>query len=242
MAHKTQLDFVRSVSRSLPEYFLQQRVLEVGSLDINGSIRQFFDRCDYTGIDVASGPGVDQVCLGHEFKAPEASFDVTVSCECFEHNPYWRETLANMIRLTRPGGLILLTCATTGRLEHGTTRTTPADSPLTIAKGWDYYRNLAPGDLKGALDGLSAYRMWQAWNSFDLLMIGVRQGPLPPAWPQALATLDRQVEERQGPNRRMRATVARLGGDRAFTALRSAPSISWRLGQMLRPITDQRHD
>ena len=46
---------------------------------------------------------------------PTASFDVVISCECFEHNPYWRETFLNMTRVLRPGGLFVLTCATTGR-------------------------------------------------------------------------------------------------------------------------------
>jgi hypothetical protein len=31
----------------------------------------------------------------------------------------------------RPGGVLILTCATTGRHEHGTTRTSPAMSPST---------------------------------------------------------------------------------------------------------------
>jgi hypothetical protein len=54
-------------------------------------------------------------------RLPEASFDKTVSFECFELNPYWREPLAHMFRLTRPSGLILLTHTTTGQLEHSTT-------------------------------------------------------------------------------------------------------------------------
>jgi SAM-dependent methyltransferase len=242
MAHKTQLDFVRTVCESLPEYFLNQRVLEIGSLDINGSIRQFFEHCDYTGIDVSHGPGVDQVCLGHEFDAPDGSFDVTVSCECFEHNPHWRETLANMIRLTRPGGLLILTCASTGRIEHGTTRTTPKDSPLTIAKGWDYYRNLAPRDVKNILTGLRSFSIWQDWTSFDLLMIGLRDGPQPRAWPHAIANLDALNKARKRRHSAIRALVGRLGGDSAYTTLRASRKLSWRLGEMLRPITDQHHD
>ena len=43
--------------------------------------------------------------------------------------------------------LVIFTCATVGRREHGTTRTTPADSPFTVSKGWDYYRNLTADDF-----------------------------------------------------------------------------------------------
>src|SRR5690606_19424692 len=106
-------------------FFRGTRVLEVGSLDLNGSVRSNFSGCDYLGIDVAAGPGVDLVCQGQDYDAPDGSFDVVTSCEAMEHNPYWRETFANMLRLCRPGGLILMTCATTGRGEHGTTRKHP---------------------------------------------------------------------------------------------------------------------
>ena len=52
-----------------------------------------------------------------------------------------------MVKLCRKGGLVVFTCATTGRPEHGTERTTPQDSPLTIAQGWSYYQNLTEEDF-----------------------------------------------------------------------------------------------
>ena len=52
MSHQSQLDFVRSLTNRFPIYFAGQRVLEVGSLDINGSIRQFFSGCEYIGVDL----------------------------------------------------------------------------------------------------------------------------------------------------------------------------------------------
>ena len=134
MAHRSQLEFVRLLAANMPEYFRGKRVLEVGSLDINGSIRQFFKDCDYTGLDVAAGPGVDVVCEGQKYDAP--GFDVVISCEAMEHNPYWAETLQNMIRLCKPGGLLVMTCATIGRPEHGTARSEPESSPLTVGLGW----------------------------------------------------------------------------------------------------------
>lgn len=49
-----------------------------------------------------------------------------------------------MYSVCRPGGLIVFTCATEGRGEHGTTRTSPADSPFTN----DYYRNVTEADVR----------------------------------------------------------------------------------------------
>ena len=62
MSHKEQLKFIGTMKQSFPERFTGGRVLEIGSLDINGSTRSFFSDGDYLGIDVAPGAGVDLVC------------------------------------------------------------------------------------------------------------------------------------------------------------------------------------
>lgn len=174
MAHAAQFKFVDQIRNVFPGHFREKRVLEVGSLDINGSVRRFFVGCDYTGIDVAPGPGVDQVCDGQYFDA--APFDVVLSCEAMEHNPHWVETLKNMVRLCKPDGIILTTCASPGRPEHGTTRSQPGDSPLTVGIGWDYYKNLTARDFieSGAVSGLSV-RFFVNWISHDLYMIALQR-------------------------------------------------------------------
>ena len=98
----------------------------------------------YIGVDVDEGKDVDIVEQGQDVKFPDRYFDVAVSAECFEHNPYWKETFANMYRMASK--FVIFTCASEGRPEHGTTRTTPADSPFTV--NWDYYRNLNEKDFR----------------------------------------------------------------------------------------------
>lgn len=144
MSHPEQRVFVESIRSRFPLFFFNCSVLEVGSLDINGSVRDFFLDCDYTGIDVGDGPGVDIVADGQSYDPGSASADTVISAECFEHNPFWRETFLNMHRISR--GLVVVTAATTGRPEHGTRATTPEDSPLTLDL-WDYYRNITEDDL-----------------------------------------------------------------------------------------------
>jgi len=174
MAHAAQFEFVDQVRGIFPSHFRGKRVLEVGSLDINGSVRQFFADCDYTGIDVANGPGVDKVCDGQDFDA--APFDVVLSCEAMEHNPNWVGTLRNMVRLCKPDGIILMTCASPGRPEHGTSRSQPSDSPLTIEIGWDYYKNLTARDVieSGVVSGLST-RFFVNWISHDLYLVALKR-------------------------------------------------------------------
>jgi SAM-dependent methyltransferase len=185
MAHPQQQNFIALIKSAFPGFFAGGRVLEIGSLDINGSVRSHFAAQEYIGLDVGPGPGVDVVCQGQNYDAQDGTFDVVVSCETMEHNPYWRETLANMLRLCRPGGLVLITCATTGRPEHGTRRTTPKDAPLIE---WDYYGNRTAADFRRVLDltaPVTAAVFCIDMSFCDLFFAGFRAGAQAPANAQA---------------------------------------------------------
>ena len=177
MAHLQQDFFVMDLKNKHQHYFANQKVLDIGSLDINGSVKRHFKNCDYTGIDVGYGENVDIVCEGQDYDAPDESYDVVCSLECFEHNPYWYETFMNMIRLCKKEGLVFFTCATTGRPEHGTRRTSIEDSPLTIDLGWDYYRNLTEQDFVEKIDFSSHFKKYQFrvnTQSKDLYFYGIK--------------------------------------------------------------------
>ena len=146
MSHAQQLEFVTSVKARFPESFVGKRVLEVGSLDINGSVRQFFEGCTYLGVDLGEGKGVDLVCPGHLLNLPDNTFDTVISCECFEHDKHWQQTFLKMVSLSNH--LVVFTCATDGRREHGTTASDPEDAPFTH----DYYKNLGVRDFVQAID------------------------------------------------------------------------------------------
>lgn len=174
MAHGAQRVFFEETRKQFPEFFSGQRVLEVGSLNINGTVRDFFSNCLYTGVDVAPGNDVDIVAQGQDLSFPDGSFDVTVSAECFEHNPYWKETFDNMVRMTRKGGLVAFTCAAEGRPEHGTARTDVGSSPLTVGIGWDYYKNLGEADFpEESLKPFGDYAFYDNRVNLDLYFVGV---------------------------------------------------------------------
>lgn len=90
-----------------PSFFTGRRVLEVGSCDINGSVKSFFDTTDYTGVDWRDGPGVSNVCLAHEMFFPE-TFEVVISASMLEHDPYYEKSLPVMVKQLRETGLFLL--------------------------------------------------------------------------------------------------------------------------------------
>lgn len=160
MAHQEQKDWCLLIKHAHPEHFVGVKVLDIGSLDINGNNRYLFDNCDYTGIDIGAGPNVDIVCSGHEFKSDE-QFDVVISTECFEHDKHYAETLRNAYNLLKVGGLLLFSCAAPGRPEHGTKRTSPNDSPFTT----DYYKNLSDTDIVIALTSTRDYGMNELFST-----------------------------------------------------------------------------
>jgi SAM-dependent methyltransferase len=177
MAHIQQLQFVKSVATSLNQNFEKITILEVGSYDVNGSVRKFFPNSTYLGVDLIEGPSVDLVCEGDKIEHEDDTYDIAISCECFEHNPSWAETFINMYRMTKQGGIVLFTCATTGRPEHGTTRTDPKSSPGTQALKWDYYKNLTEEDFLHACKVDSLFKNYFfITNEFshDLYFLGIK--------------------------------------------------------------------
>jgi SAM-dependent methyltransferase len=176
MAHDEQRDYFQKLQNKLPEAFADVTVLEVGSLDINGTVRDFFASRKYVGVDVAPGKGVDVVCKGEYLSYPDNSFDVTVSVECFEHNPEWVATFQNMWRMSKD--FVIITCASTGRPEHGTRKTSPQDSPHTLE--WDYYGNLTEDDFRKHFDIdslFTEYRFEYNPEASDLYFYGRKKHP-----------------------------------------------------------------
>lgn len=177
MAHKEQIEFCKKIKNKFPEKFTDKKVLDIGSLDINGNNRYLFDNCEYTGIDIGPGKNVDIVSKGHEFRMPDKTYDVIVSTECFEHDIYYIDTIKNAVRMLKNGGLFLFTCATTGRPEHGTHKTTPSDAPLLSGEWSNYYKNLTEEDVYEAIDVdqiFSDYDFEINMISCDLYFYGIK--------------------------------------------------------------------
>jgi SAM-dependent methyltransferase len=177
MAHNEQRDFINYVKKIHSDKFNNVRVLDIGSLDINGNNRYAFNDYEYIGIDIGEGPNVDIVIRGHEYK-DEKLFDVIISTECFEHDEFWDLTIKNGINLLKSNGLFIFTCATTGRLEHGTRKTSPSDSPFTSQLMNDYYMNLEEKDIRNKIDiekFFSKYEFKTNQNPFDLYFWGIKR-------------------------------------------------------------------
>jgi SAM-dependent methyltransferase len=94
------------------------RVLDVGSYDVNGSLRAVFPIT--IGVDMREGPGVDQVCdvvhLITTFGAE--SFDCVCSADALEHMKDWKAGMENMWAVLKPGGVFFLTMANPKKGRH----------------------------------------------------------------------------------------------------------------------------
>lgn len=86
-------------------------VLEVGALDVNGSVRPLFPE-PYLGLDLEPGPGVDVVgdieeCHGRWVK--EEFYKTIVCCETLEHTACPADALLGMWGVAAEDSLLILT-------------------------------------------------------------------------------------------------------------------------------------
>ena len=183
MAHWQQRDYCSKMRDMFPQYFVGKKVLDIGSLDINGNNRFLFTDCDYFGLDVGDGPNVDIISVGHQYDAPDETFDMIISTEVFEHDMFYEDTIKNIIRMLKPGGAFIFTCASTGRPEHGTRQSDgsyAAPLLIQISEKWsDYYKNVTEDDVRNIRefnvafpDGIFEYHE----NPGDLYFFGVKGG------------------------------------------------------------------
>lgn len=96
------------------EEFNGKRILEVGSLNINGSIRPLIEGMkpkEYIGVDVQEGKGVDLVLAAENIMEHfgASSFNIVISTETLEHVLDWRVAINNMKGVLKPLGFIFIT-------------------------------------------------------------------------------------------------------------------------------------
>lgn len=90
---------------------LQGKVLEIGSYNINGTVRDIVDIS--LGVDLRNGPGVDLVCPVEDLKnhVADGSFDAVVSTETLEHCRDWKAFVRNTWDAVKEGGWLVITMA-----------------------------------------------------------------------------------------------------------------------------------
>lgn len=100
-----------------------RRVLEVGSRDVNGSLRphvQALQPTEYIGVDIQSGLSVDKIVNADSLVRTfgEESFDVVISTEMLEHVKDWRLVVSQLKRVLKPDGILVITTRSKGTPYH----------------------------------------------------------------------------------------------------------------------------
>jgi SAM-dependent methyltransferase len=157
--HAPVMNWMSEMLDELPPF---ERVLEIGSYDVNGSVRPLFGECDYTGIDVRGGPGVDVVADGAKYEADEP-LDAVVCCEVLEHAENAADIVANAYRLLKRRGYFLATMAGPERVPHSN------DGHANL--GDEYYRNVAPDTLREWLEPFAEVELYEYPERGDLYVV-----------------------------------------------------------------------
>ena len=180
--HPEARDFTLFVKQIMTTYFIGKKVLDVGSGDINGNNRFLFQSCDYDGNDVIEAKNVTIVSKTKDLPFMDNTFDTIISTECFEHDPEYKASFLKIYDMLKPDGLFCFSCASTHRPEHGTRRTSPADSYGTIGNlsdMSDYYKNLSEIDLNEVLPLNTLFSVWDTYYNYytkDLYFVGIKKG------------------------------------------------------------------
>jgi SAM-dependent methyltransferase len=92
------------------------RILDVGSQDVNGSLRSVAPKhAEYIGADLAEGRGVDVLLQDpYTFPFDADEFDLVVSSSCFEHTDFFWLTFLEMVRVTKSGGYLYINAPSNG--------------------------------------------------------------------------------------------------------------------------------
>lgn len=119
--HASVMNFVASILRG--QDLSAVDVLEVGSYNVNGSVREVIEPMkprSYLGIDMRPGPGVDRAMRAEDllYEYPPGHFGLVVCCELLEHAEDWRAVVRVLREVTAPGGVLILTTRSPGFQLH----------------------------------------------------------------------------------------------------------------------------
>lgn len=140
--HKETFDFV--ARHTSGKFF--ENVLEIGGLDVNGSVRDIIVADNWHTIDIQPGPGVDEVANAATWRPPKI-YDLVLCLEVFEHTPEWPQILRTIGAASDAQTTVLITAACDPRPAHG------AYGHHTPLPG-EYYANVVPEDLDFYVDSI----------------------------------------------------------------------------------------
>ena len=125
-----------------------KKILDIGSYDINGSLKPLFEKGQYIGMDMSEGPNVNIVASAHDIPFKDNYFDIVLSSSCFEHDDMFWISFLEMCRVLKPGGFMYINAPSIGPY-HGY----PGDN-------WRFY-----------IDSWKALEKWALKNNINIKLV-----------------------------------------------------------------------
>jgi len=125
-----------------------KKILDVGSYDVNGTMKPIFEKGQYVGLDMEAGPNVDIDGVSHDIPIEKDEFDIVISSSCFEHDDMFWISFQEMCRVLKPGGYMYVQAPSNGPY-HGW----PGDN-------WRFY-----------IDSWKALEKWGKKLGFDIELV-----------------------------------------------------------------------
>lgn len=134
------------VERALADHKPPTSCVEIGSRWINGGVRDLLPKdCDYTGLDIVEGQGVDVVADAADWK-PRRKVDLVLCLEVLEHTDQWKAIVTNAASWLKKGGLLVVTAACDPRAPHSASD----GGPIRVG---EHYANIDPKQLAKVMPG-----------------------------------------------------------------------------------------
>ena len=179
--HTEVLQYLAKIKDLKSQYFKNLRVLDVGGGDINGNNRHLFENCHYESNDLVKCSNITIISKTHKLPFKDNSFDTIISTECFEHDFSYSKSIKKIFRMLKINGLFVFTCASKGRPEHGTRRTSSWNSYGSSTKNFcDYYKNLSKRHIKKIFNNnmscyFKEYKFEYNLTSHDMYFYGIKR-------------------------------------------------------------------
>lgn len=175
--------FFSTYAQALRAHSATPAVIEVGSQDVNGSLRREVPAdFSYTGVDFVPGPGVDLV-LADAYTLPfaDASCDAVLSSSVFEHCEMFWVLFLDILRVLKPHGLFYLNVPSNGdfhRYPVDCWRFYPDSGNALVA--WARRNGLRPA----LLESYTSDQADDQWN--DFVAVFLKDGSQAGSYPQRI--------------------------------------------------------
>jgi hypothetical protein len=114
MHHSAYLNAEKFYHKYCENNIENKKILDVGSYEVNGTMKPIFEKGQYIGLDMEEGPNVDIVGVSHEIPFEKDEFDIIISSSCFEHDDMFWISYQEMCRVLKPGGYMYIQAPSNG--------------------------------------------------------------------------------------------------------------------------------